>query len=156
MKKFKVKTKPAKLKSASFKSKMKPKKSNPTGKWKLTSLGSLSLLFFLLPLTSFAQTVKLPVPVPSTTSIQWIHDGLNTDRFEIKVDADTYIDVGKPASADGVYKVSFPAMSPGNHTITVCAANIAGRACATPPVDVALIVIPISPNSVTIVIAPAQ
>jgi len=34
-------SKPAKLKPASFRSKMKPKKSNPTGKWKVKALGGL-------------------------------------------------------------------------------------------------------------------
>lgn len=151
MKKLKTK----KTKFTSSKSKMKPKKSNPTGmgKWTLSSLGKLLLVFsILVPSAALAQTVNLPVPIPSTTKVEWIHDGKNTDKYQFLVDAANYIDIAQFEKSADSYSADFPAISPGQHTITVCAVNIAGRTCAVDSVTVNLVVVPTAPSGITIII----
>ena len=99
----------------------------------------------LVAATASAQT-KLAVPVSPETKISWDHDGANTDRFELRVDDGPYTDLGKPVGN----VVPFPAMTPGDHVLLICAANFAGRACA-PPFPVSLVVVPTAPSAVRIV-----
>jgi hypothetical protein len=113
----------------------------------LTRLLVLSLLVPLVG-TLEAQT-QVPLPVPANTQIAWDHDGQNTDRYLLTVDG-VARDVGKPTPTGTTYAVAFPAMTPGAHTLSVCAENVAGRACS-PPVSIALVVVPNAPTTLRIV-----
>lgn len=112
-----------------------------------TIFGALALV--LLAATASAQT-QVPSPTPPTTRLAWDHDGVATDRYLLTVDG-TATDLGKPAPVSGqTYEVAFPALTPGTHTLMVCAENIAGRSCSA-PFPVSVVVVPTAPGSLRIV-----
>ena len=96
-----------------------------------------------------AQT-QVPSPTPAATRIAWDHDGVNTDRYLLIVDGGAPTDLGKPTPAGQTYSVPFPALAPGTHALTLCAENVAGRACAA-PLSVAVVVVPTLPTAVRVV-----
>ncbi len=95
-----------------------------------------------------AQT-QVPSPTPPSTRIYWDHDGVNTDRYLLIVDGGAPTDLGRPTPTGQTYATPFPALTPGTHTITICAENVAGRACAA-PLSVAVVVVPTTPTQVRI------
>jgi hypothetical protein len=110
----------------------------------------LLILALLAPLVVAldAQT-QVPSPVPANTKIAWDHDGQNTDRYLLDVDG-VATDVGKPTPVGTTYAVAFPAMTPGTHTLKVCAENVSGRACSA-PFPIALVAVPNAPTTLRIV-----
>lgn len=105
----------------------------------------------ILPGLAQAQT-QVPSPIPPTTKLAWDHDGINTDRYLIIVDNNSpIIDVGKPTPVGQTYETAFPPLTPGQHTLVVCAENIAGRGCSQ-PFPVSVVVIPSAPASLRIVV----
>ena len=122
----------------------------------------LALVFALVPVLGFAQTPpdkKVPYPVPASVFVGFDHDGINTEDYGIRIDGQTRVVV--PAvrvgpDRDGVpglfeYEFPFPAMTPGLHTFTVDAFNMAGCGVSAPFV-VELVVVPANPSSIRLVI----
>ena len=89
----------------------------------------------LLNVPAFAQQ-----PVAGTERLAWNHDGINVTRFELAVDA------GAPSvlvvtQTGTEYTAPLPAMTPGTHTLTLAACNVAG--CSLPlAITVRVVVIP--------------
>jgi len=96
--------------------------------------------------------VQVPSPTPASARLMWDHDGVNTDRYLLIVDGGAPTDLGKPTPTAGTYAVPFPALTPGNHSLVLCAENIAGRGC-TAPLTVALVVVPTMPTQFKVVIS---
>jgi hypothetical protein len=110
---------------------------------------AFALLLALLPLTVAAQT-QVPSPVPPNTLIAFDHDGKITDAYILVVDG-TETNLGKLTPVSGTtYETPFPAITPGTHTLAICAQNVAGRACS-PPFPVAVVVVPSAPATLRIV-----
>jgi hypothetical protein len=110
----------------------------------------ITLAAWLALAASAAAQAQVPSPIPATTRIAFDHDGQNTDRYLLVVDG-TAGDLGKLTPASGTtYEIAFPALTPGAHTLAVCAENIAGRACS-PPFPVSVIVQPQTPSNLRIV-----
>lgn len=116
----------------------------------------ISLLLVLVALltaqlgTASAQA-QVPSPIPATTRLAFDHDGLNTDRYELVVNAQAPVDLGRLAPVTGqTYEIPFPALTPGQHTLLVRACNISGCA-ASPPFPVSVIVQPSAPSPLRIV-----
>lgn len=117
-------------------------------------------VFLVLLLCSVATTiwaqVQVPFPTPSNTRLQWDHDGVNVDSFTLAIDGNTPTDLGKPTPTGTTYQAPFPALTPGSHTLVLCAKNVAGVGCA-PPFGVTMIAIPNIPTNMRItVIVPQQ
>lgn len=74
---------------------------------------------------------------------------MNTDRYLLIVDGGAPTDLGRPTPTGQTYATPFPALTPGTHTITICAENVAGRSCAA-PLSVAVVVVPTTPTQVRI------
>jgi hypothetical protein len=114
-------------------------------------LGLLLVLVLLAPLVVAldAQT-QVPSPVPASTRIAFDHDGVNTDRYVLTVDG-VDKDLGKLAPVAGTtYETPFPSTTPGAHVLTVCAVNVAGRACSS-PFPISVVVTPNAPTTLRIV-----
>jgi len=96
-----------------------------------------ALVVLLLLLSTVASAQQ---PVAGTERLAWNHDGINVTRFELAVDG------GAPAPVTvtmaGVdYTAPLPALTPGTHTLTLAACNIAG--CSAPlSISVRVVVIP--------------
>ncbi len=118
------------------------------------SLAVVLVLVALLTATIGAAEVvaqtQVPSPTPASTRIAWDHDGANTDRYLLIVDGGAPTDLGKPTPTGQTYSTAFPALTPGTHSLVICAENIAGRACAA-PLTVAVVVVPTMPAAVRIV-----
>ena len=95
----------------------------------------LTVLFLFL--ASFASAQQ---PVAGTERLAWNHDGINVSRFELAVDGGAPVPVTVTmAGAD--YTAPLPAMTPGTHTLSVRACNVAG--CSAPlSISVRVVVIP--------------
>lgn len=76
---------------------------------------------------SRAQT-PVPSPPPATLRLAWDHDGINTDLFKVLADGVVVTD-NIPSTARAV---AFPALTPGNHSLTVQACNLAGCSSSAP------------------------
>ncbi len=79
----------------------------------------ISLLLGVAPavLAQPAPTV-LPFPVPAGTRLVWDHDGVNTTRYEVRVNGARQVDNVSPV-AGGVQAVPFPIAGEGDFTIIV-------------------------------------
>lgn len=109
----------------------------------------LLLALCLLPALASAQT-PVPSPTPATTQLAWNHDGVNLDGFALYVDG-TRSDVGLPTrQPDGSYRIPFPALTPGNHTLEVAAYNLAGESTRI-TLTVTVVVVPAPPTGLRIV-----
>jgi hypothetical protein len=99
---------------------------------------------------SAAAQTPVPSPTPSTTRLAWTHDGVNTDRYELSVDG-AITDLGPLTPYSGTeYRIPFPALTPGSHTLIVRACNVAGCA-ASEPFPVQVVVQPAAPAALRIV-----
>lgn len=99
---------------------------------------------------SFAQT-PVPSPTPSTYNLQWDHDGVNLDGFKFYIDG-TVSDLGLVIRRpDGTYRIPFPALTPGTHTLEVSAYNIAGES-GKAVLSIRVVVIPADPTNLIIVV----
>ena len=87
-------------------------------------------LFLFVAAPAWAQT-PVPSPTPAAYSIEWTHDGVNLEGFIVQVDGVRVADLLPERRPDGTYRVPVPAMTPGAHTITVEAYNVAGRSAPT-------------------------
>ena len=100
--------------------------------------------------SALAQTTQVPSPTPATVKLAFDHDGANTDNYVLVIDG-TAQSLGKLVPVAGQnYEVPFPALIPGQHTLLLCAENIAGRSCST-PFQVQMVVQPTPPSSLRIV-----
>lgn len=118
----------------------------------ITLLVCLLLAALCLLLASVARAeaqTQVPSPTPPSTRIYWDHDGINTDRYVLIVDGGTPVDLGRPTPTGQTYATPFPALTPGTHTLVICAENVAGRSCAA-PLSVAVVVVPTTPTQVRI------
>lgn len=111
-----------------------------------------ALLFLWLVATgaASAQTpVPIPSPVPATYKLSWDHDGVNVASWKLTIDGtDQAITPTGPTNGDD-WEVAFPALTPGNHTLTVSACNISG--CGTSdPLSVRVVVVPARPTGLRI------
>ena len=97
-------------------------------------------LFVFLAAPAWAQT-PVPSPTPAAYSIEWAHDGVNLEGFIIQVDGARVADILPERRPDGTYRVPVPAMTPGAHTITVEAYNVAGRSTPT-TLSVTVMIVP--------------
>lgn len=105
-------------------------------------------LLLVLPVLAHAQTDVTPGP---TTKLAWDHDGINVDRFELKVDGTLSATIPFAFEQDGTYETPFPALTPGVHQLIVAACNIAG--CAdSDPFLVRVVVVPAKPSNIRIVV----
>lgn len=106
-----------------------------------------ALLCLFLPALAHAQTDVTP---GSNTKLAWDHDGVNVERFEIKVDGQVNSTIPFAFEQDGTYEAPFPALTPGIHQLIVAACNIAG--CAdSDPFLVRVVVVPAKPSNLRIV-----
>lgn len=110
---------------------------------------SVALLTATIGAAEVVAQTQVPSPTPATTRVMWDHDGINTDRYLLIVDGGTPTDLGKPTPTGQTYSTAFPALTPGTHSLVICAENIAGRACAA-PLSVAVVVVPTTPTQVRI------
>lgn len=118
--------------------------------WTVVVCLVLAALCILLASVARAEAqTQVPSPTPATTRILWDHDGINTDRYLLIVDGGTPVDLGRPTPVGQTYSTPFPALTPGTHTLVICAENVAGRSCAA-PVSVAVVVVPTTPTAVRI------
>lgn len=107
------------------------------------------ILLLLLPSLASAQT-PVPSPTPPSTELAFDHDGVNTDGYAIVVDG-VRQNLGRLTPvADGSYRIPFPALTPGDHTLQIVAYNIAGDATSA-TLSVRLVVIPSAPTNLRIV-----
>lgn len=96
----------------------------------------------LLPATAVAQ-VSVPHPTPATYQLCWDHDGINTDGFLIYDGPTRVADIRPTRNAQApFYCIPFPALTPGPHTLTAIAYNIAGRAPESDPLVLVLVLVP--------------
>ena len=122
--------------------------------WRRSVVGAALTVLAACILTASSAWAQTPVPspTPANTKLGWTHDGINTDRYLLIVDSGTPADLGRLTPVTGQeYEIPFPALTPGQHTLLVCAENIAGRACSA-PFPVSVIVQPAPPGSLRIVI----
>ncbi len=70
--------------------------------------------------------VSLTLPVPTSTYLAFDHDGMNTDGYRLYVDggAATALLI---TAVNGHWETTFPALTPGPHTLIVRAFNTAGE-----------------------------
>jgi hypothetical protein len=96
---------------------------------------ALSVLLLLLSTVASAQT-----PVAGTERLAWSHDGVNVSRFELSVDAGPQ--TALVVTQTGLdYTAPLPALTPGTHTLSLTACNVAG--CSAPlAIQVRVVVIP--------------
>lgn len=108
-----------------------------------------TLLLLLLPVLAHAQTDVTPGP---TTRIYWDHDGVNVERFEVKIDGVVNATIPFAFEQSGTYSTPFPAITPGVHQLIVSACNTAG--CAdSDPLMVRVVVVPAKPSNIRIAVA---
>lgn len=106
----------------------------------------LAIVVLAIPVLCHAQTDVTP---SATTRLTWDHDGVNVDRFELKVDGLVTTTIPFRFELDGSYDTPFPALTPGVHQIIVSACNITG--CAeSDPFMVRVVVVPAKPSNVRI------
>jgi len=103
----------------------------------------------------WAQTATVPYPVPSTYKLGWSHAAPATvDRFESRLGAATWTDVGKtacPSPDTSMFCQPFPVItSPGTYAFEVRACNVAGCSAAAPFAFVA-VAAPSSPTGVRVI-----
>lgn len=115
----------------------------------------MKITSFALAAVLFASTVlaqqPVPAPTPSTTKLAWNHDGVNVDGFRLTIDGGTPTDLGAVTrQADGHYEIAFPALTPGLHTLSLVAYNIAGNS-ASAVLSVRLVAIPADPTNLRII-----
>ncbi len=119
---------------------------------------------FLANLAS-AQTVVVKSPVPGTTMVAFDH--LDAEFKASLADANAgsgyrMIVDGNPFNIPTVnliptgqgFSVAFPALTPGEHTLTISAYNVAGEAVSNELLRVRLVVAPGKPNNIRITVAP--
>ena len=104
----------------------------------------LRLLFLLMVLPpSVAAQIPVPHPTPATWQLCWDHDGVNTDGFIIQDGTTRVADVRPIRNVTSPsYCMPFPALTPGPHTLTAIAYNIAGRAPESDPLVISLVLVP--------------
>ena len=113
---------------------------------------TLALLVALLPTVAAAQT-----PVTSANQVAFEQpDYANVTRFELRVDAGAWVDVGKPpaSGAANTVTVPLPAMTVGPHALTARACNAAGCSAASTAVNVVMVAIPQVPANPRVVTSP--
>ena len=87
------------------------------------------LLFLLLALPVSAQT-PVPSPTPATTRLAFDHDGVNTDGYRLKIDAEAAVAITPTCAVVATVRtceLPFPALTPGQHVLVLIAWNIAGE-----------------------------
>lgn len=106
------------------------------------------LLLCGLPTGAGAQTAVAP---NASTVLQWDHNGINVDRWLLTVDAAAPVMVTPtaPATLPVGWSLPFPSLTPGPHTLTVSACNLAGCGVSDPLV-VRVIVVPDKPTTLRI------
>jgi hypothetical protein len=108
----------------------------------------LVVLFFLFPFCSlWSQT-----PVTGAERLAFTHDGINTDRYELKLDAGvSQVVTATPLpTVPGDFTIPLPAMTPGVHSLIVSACNFSG--CASAPVlSVRVVILPGIPVNVRVI-----
>ena len=110
-------------------------------------------LLALCAVPALAQT-PVPSPTPPTTKLAFDHDGLNTDGYRLKVDALAPVAITPTCAVVASVRsceLPFPALTPGAHTLTIIAWNIAGEAVSA-PFPVTVIVVPTAPANIRIII----
>ena len=118
-----------------------------------TILTACVLTVLALAMPASAQT-PVPSPTPPTTLIAFDHDGVNTDGYRIKIDAAAAVAVTPTCAVVGAARTcefTFPAMTPGNHTLWIIAWNAAGEGTSV-PFAVTVFVAPVAPGNIRIVI----
>lgn len=98
-----------------------------------------------------AQTT-VPSPIPSSTRLVWDHDGVNVSSWKLTIDGTDQVVTPSASPADGAqaWSIPFPALTPGAHTLIVCAVNVAGSGCSDPPFSVKVVVVPSKPTALRI------
>lgn len=99
----------------------------------------------LAPLSAAAQEPVLP-----TSRLGFAHDGVDTDRYELRVDQGLWVTV-EVQEADGVYSVAMPALTPGEHTLALRACGAAGCSVSSTALAVRMVVVPSPPTELRIV-----
>lgn len=115
------------------------------------------VLFVLVAVPVLAQ---VPVAVAGDR-IAWDYKDADlsnyaVNRFEIQIDSGAWTSVGIPtqttATADGkTYLVPFPALQPGNHTVSVRACNADLCSAGLGPLGFKLAVVPVDGSNLRIV-----
>lgn len=123
----------------------------------------LLVLVLLLGVCSVS-AAQVVVPPSGNRSVRWDHDMVDTDKYVLKSDSVIVTDniavtpcdpdCGGPITAGlRVFQTPFPALTPGNHTLTVEACNLAG--CnASEGLAIRLIVIPSRPLNLRLAVTP--
>lgn len=98
--------------------------------------------------------IPVPSPTPAATKLAFDHDGVNTDGYKLQVDGGEKVAITPTCAVVGAVRtceVPFPALTPGNHTLTIIAWNIAGEASSDPFV-VTMVVVPGKATNIRIVV----
>jgi hypothetical protein len=108
-------------------------------------------------LLALAGEARAQTPVtPSQFYVIDQSDYGNVTRFELRVDTEAWVDVGRPAASGAANTVRFPlpAMTPGPHVLVSRACNLAGCSAASPDLRITMVAIPSVPSSPRIESAP--
>lgn len=103
------------------------------------------LAVLLAPLSAVAQAPVLP-----TSRLGFSHDGVDTDRYELRVDGGAWATVETQEDGD-IFTVAMPALTPGEHTLALRACGAAGCSASSAPLPIRVVIVPSPPTDLKIV-----
>lgn len=104
-------------------------------------------------------TMQPPIVVTAGSRLAWDYpdsDISNVTRFEMQLDGGAWVTAGMPTATAGptgfqTYATPFPALTPGNHTVTVRACNVDICSDAAAPLGFKLVVVPAVPGGLRVI-----
>lgn len=110
----------------------------------------LSLVVLAAVLTGHAALAQ-PTPVLPTSQLAFDHDAIDTDTYELRVDAGAFGVVAVTPDGAGVFTLAMPALTPGAHELSVRACGPAGCSDPSNVLTVRLVVVPSPPGRLRVV-----